>query len=1491
MGLERLRMNVRQSVLRTWPLYAAVLLLLPGGTVRADDPDRRTVIREMLDRSRLLEDAHFTVPVELYLRYARQRAAPPAAPPPPVPVIAEEGAYHLRISDGREVRLAARLRLIVLDRAGAVSIDVLSHDPPWEEVKVNGAAARLPIVDGFLLFAPDKPGIYEITAEAPLGKLAPEGRQLRVAIAKTVRTLLRFDAPGAWDVSGDQRDTRKIRGESGKGTHGQLALTPRTELVVRIKPFQEERERPPRYRFGGDVVWNFDAGVRRVAARLDVAILGGRSERIDLTLPRTAERVSIDGPDVREVRLSPGAASVFLRGKIADKTRLNVRYELPAGEGGAERIERIEIRDGSWSGGTLVVTNTAGASEVLPGSMNGLRELTVSEIPASAGAILQGQPVLAYEITSRRWSAEVELIDLGEFALRESIADLAHFRVLLTRDGTMLCKVRYEIRNRGRQFLRIELPAGSQVLAGRVNDKSQPVSPAGEPDTWLLPLVRSTASVMGLVSFPVEVVFLSRTTPVEGHTAATLPLPRVDLPIAYAWAELYAPDGMAVRKWSGPMRSVEQYSSETAIAHLGYGRGELAEGYEPRHRDLPVLNKVPIIEAAKPTTAPAGRITLHGGDASAILGRNYFRAGAEFYQRSDYNNARESLQKVLELSPKSTEAANAKRLLANIKLLRGELALDTRAQRAAGRTVRHELHEANVELLRRQRQYVTAGEALARAGKDEEARTQLQAAEATTRQLAARGVKVGRTSNALIRLQMQMQATDAREQVRTQRLRERVEKLKAGGQYERALEESKKLRRRRGYRGGDEIGREMEELAVLAAKKRSSHTSGEHLSVPRLDEGGVPVVGRLFGRAYVSDLESAIQDPTPYDTTVSALEPDAQRAGQTIAALTTRAQELLSEQRYGQSLEVVRQILKLDPDNAWARSRVDLLEEFALLQENRKVHAQAQSDEQGVPVVGSGFIQLPSAGRVPATSEDMSSDLDPVEIRRAESPWWDLIKYPSDWKDLTLRREPFSAGKISESAADRQVRQQLQSRIPTLDLPDLGLEDVIEFMRELSTLNFHVKWAALEMAGIDKSTTVNVRLANVTVGKALETILDDVGRVGDPLGYVIDEGVITISTKDDLSARTLTRVYDIRDLIVRVPNFVAPSANLGGGTRGNRGAGTGGGGGFGGRGEKSIPTTGDIVSNITDLITTTIDERSWRPAGGFGSIRELGGQLVVTQTAENHKALMDLIAQLREARGPHVQEGERIAEQRAKGILVDRDGDGLSLSEADLRQLRQFVGANYDWAREGGAGGRGGALAWRGDGPTAADDIAAKLKLNLAQKIHVNSLNLNVDARAAERLGVRFRKGANDVRYSIIDEAQFRSLNEVAAGNPILTPEANASREQETIVGTDALLANRMIANAFFAGDRSNTLDIASNTIELPHEKYVLIDSNGYLTAVRAGAMQHWQEKTEYVRFAEAPQSIDVPRAGRLVKFEKTLVNPTDRLVLKAEYTWEGEKK
>ncbi len=335
----------------------------------------------------------------------------------------------------------------------------------------------------------------------------------------------------------------------------------------------------------------------------------------------------------------------------------------------------------------------------------------------------------------------------------------------------------------------------------------------------------------------------------------------------------------------------------------------------------------------------------------------------------------------------------------------------------------------------------------------------------------------------------------------------------------------------------------------------------------------------------------------------------------TVADLTRNARQLIDETRYKEALDVLDQILVLDPTNDYATGVRPLVEDKALLQEQRKYREDFQ--------------------------RNFSRQL--VDSEEMKIPYDDILRYPSNWPDISELRDQTTAQELGHGGIDATTQLQLDKKIPEIRFDNVAFESVVDFLRDISGANIFVNWRALEQSGIDKNTPVSARLHDVKFSKALTTILADVGGGAVKLGYTVDEGVITISTEEDLSHNTITQTYDIRDLIIDVPDFTGPQVDLSNVGQ-NSGGGLGGGGGgnsnlFSGNTNQETttniqPKTRDqLVKDITDLITQTIAPDTWREAGGtVGSIRELSGQLIVTQTPDAQRQLQRLLDQLRESK-------------------------------------------------------------------------------------------------------------------------------------------------------------------------------------------------------------------------------------------------------------------
>ncbi len=196
------------------------------------------------------------------------------------------------------------------------------------------------------------------------------------------------------------------------------------------------------------------------------------------------------------------------------------------------------------------------------------------------------------------------------------------------------------------------------------------------------------------------------------------------------------------------------------------------------------------------------------------------------------------------------------------------------------------------------------------------------------------------------------------------------------------------------------------------------------------------------------------------------------------------------------------------------------------------------------------------------------------------------------------------------------------------------LEEVVEFFRTITGANFHVNWQSLEAVGVTRDTPVSMNLSDVSVGRALDVLCQDLsGPVGimDRVHWVVEGGVIKIATGEALNRRTITRVFDVADLLMVAPDYEAPAVTLGTTERTDRTEDqiglferrqpdTNGRNGLAGEAELMQQRREDLVS----MIRESIGEDMWQPIGK-GSIRLIGNQLVITQTPLGFRMLRDTV--------------------------------------------------------------------------------------------------------------------------------------------------------------------------------------------------------------------------------------------------------------------------
>jgi uncharacterized protein YggL (DUF469 family) len=258
-------------------------------------------------------------------------------------------------------------------------------------------------------------------------------------------------------------------------------------------------------------------------------------------------------------------------------------------------------------------------------------------------------------------------------------------------------------------------------------------------------------------------------------------------------------------------------------------------------------------------------------------------------------------------------------------------------------------------------------------------------------------------------------------------------------------------------------------------------------------------------------------------------------------------------------------------------------------------------------------------------------------------------------------------GRVVAAVKSDGLDDKLSKRI-TAEFVETPVKDVLSYIGDVSDVQIFINRKALEDDGVPLDAPVTINLKSVRVDMLLDLVLEQVGA--NAMTYVERDGILIVSTMANLEGASEVRVYNCRDLLSMetpggahgvAPGFGPaipglPGAGPAGGSPGPGGSGLGpvtaGGGGFGGVGMGgAMPGEGGFGGGgmagemrplteaerraraLQQLIQTAIKPASWSEQGGFGTISEYNGLLVVNHNSKTHKEIENVLRMLREAAG------------------------------------------------------------------------------------------------------------------------------------------------------------------------------------------------------------------------------------------------------------------
>lgn len=379
-----------------------------------------------------------------------------------------------------------------------------------------------------------------------------------------------------------------------------------------------------------------------------------------------------------------------------------------------------------------------------------------------------------------------------------------------------------------------------------------------------------------------------------------------------------------------------------------------------------------------------------------------------------------------------------------------------------------------------------------------------------------------------------------------------------------------------------------------------------------------------------------------------------------IKTLMESAKAYQKQQRYEAALGQLETLLVLDPQHEDALVLKDTLEDTVYFR--KQLQLQKEASKQWADTL--------------------------LKTEEASIPYAEELTYPKNWREIVEKRQPDKP--IGLDPADVAVYEQLDQIVDLSQLsPTMPLSEAIDILRNSvePPLKIVVLWRdLLDNAEIEPTTAINMDgIPAVRLGTALENLLQAVAGGFADLGYVVENGVITIATLDSLPSKMETRVYDITDLVAEPANFRMPPmmgmmgmggmgmmgmgmggygmGGMGGYGMGGYGMGGMGMGGYGMGGMGMQDTSMYRAEDLMYLIQDTIEPDSWYDYGGEAMITlyprgQRPKKMAVLQTREVHNEIEKLLEELRRELGYQVSIEARflmVSENFLEDIGLDVD--------------------------------------------------------------------------------------------------------------------------------------------------------------------------------------------------------------------------------------------
>src|SRR5215208_7392377 len=292
----------------------------------------------------------------------------------------------------------------------------------------------------------------------------------------------------------------------------------------------------------------------RLTALCDLTVIQGEAAEFKLLLPAGFELTTASGSTLESSDVSGGVLAL----RVHDPARRNHQFLIAIERTNREtKVEAplLAFSDAQRETGELLVEGV-GAMELIATESGGLRRMDVREAGAITRSLSHFPLQAAFRYNRRAVEAPKLRLEWTQFLdadVLSAVAERATVTTLTNVEGRSLTEVTLRVRNHAQPFMKVELPAGAQLLSAEV--EGERVKPVVGTDGSRVPLLR--AGLDSSKAYTVSFVYLNSGARFTKSGAHDMTLPRLDVPVNLLTWEVSLPERLEVKQFGGNALAAE----------------------------------------------------------------------------------------------------------------------------------------------------------------------------------------------------------------------------------------------------------------------------------------------------------------------------------------------------------------------------------------------------------------------------------------------------------------------------------------------------------------------------------------------------------------------------------------------------------------------------------------------------------------------------------------------------------------------------------------------------------------------------------------------------------------------------------------------------------------------------------------------------------------------------------------------------------------------